>query len=69
MQLDADDTARRTDLAIVQRYSCARAARGAGNRAIDAALATLQSGLRQPVVAWTPRRRRPNRPLLDSGYS
>ena len=35
-------------------------------RAVDAALATLQSGLRQPVVAWTPAET-PEPPALTAG--
>jgi hypothetical protein len=64
MQLDTDDI-RTTDLAILQATHAHALLVGPAT-AVDAALATLQSGLRQPVVAWTPAKT-PEPPVLNAG--
>jgi hypothetical protein len=64
MYLDADD-AQATDLAIL-RATHAHSLLVGPATAVDAALATLQSGLRQPVVAWTPANT-PEPPAMNAG--
>ena len=53
MHVNTDDTPAAQDLAIL-RATHAHALLVGPTVAVDAAIATLQSDLRQPIVAWTP---------------
>ena len=65
MQLEPRDTQTTQDLAIL-RATHAHALLVGPAVAVDAALATLRSDLRQPVVAWTPAST-PEPPILTTG--
>ena len=65
MHLDSYTSLATQDLALL-RATHAHALLVGPGAAVDAALATIESGLRHPVVAWTPANT-PEPPVLTSG--
>jgi hypothetical protein len=65
MHLDSYDSQATQDLDLL-RSTHAHALLVGPGPAVDAALATIESGLRPPVVAWTPSNT-PEPPMLTSG--